>query len=129
MKLSPFIQHVALFVSVLIASPLIASSLTPEEEAAAARHKAVAQERAETYFQYEYQVGSNAVKVTSSRVTIEETLPVQGWSGRFRTTGKAFVEYFDSVSRIFNRVNRDFEITSEQKADTGTIKVVDLKVR
>jgi hypothetical protein len=98
------------------------------DAAEAERHKEVAKERAEDYFQFEYPLGSNAVRVTAVKFTVEETKWVEGWPGRYRTCGKAHVEFFDSATRTFGRVSRGLQIVTEEKSD-GVIKVQHLDLR
>lgn len=61
--------------------------------------------------------------MTDSDVAVEETKPVSGWSGRYRTKGKAYVEIYDSQGS-FRRAVRNFEVITEQKSD-DPIRVVD----
>jgi hypothetical protein len=100
----------------------------PEPRSESERHQNFATDRVEDHFRYEYQIGSGYIKVTDSKVSPDETLPVQGWSGRFRTSGKAHVEYFDSQTRTFGRLSREFEIVTEENQD-GNLKVMSLRVR
>jgi hypothetical protein len=102
--------------------------LSRESEAAeAARHKAIAEERMTDYFQYEYTMGTSSGKVTSAKASVIEILPVQGWPHRFRSSGKAYVEYFDPARRSFSRFTREFEVVTEEKS-SGAIKVESVKV-
>lgn len=92
-----------------------------------AEHRDVAAERAYDYFKFEYVVGSGSVKITDVKISITNTVWVEGWGGRFRTTGRAHLEYFDSVGRSFSRLSRDFEVITERK-DDGHINVENLRV-
>ena len=92
----------------------------------AERHKTVARERAEDYFQFEYPLGS--VRVTAVKFAVEETEWVQGWTGRYRTYGKAYLEFFDSQTRTFQRLMRKAEIVTEEK-ENHVIKVQHFLVR
>jgi hypothetical protein len=88
------------------------------------QHQAAARARAEKYFRYEHQMGSNSIIVQS--VGLELTVPVSvpGWTGRFRTEGKAYIEFFDSKGRSFQRATSTFEIMTEQKPGEA-LQVVD----
>lgn len=104
----------------------LSSLATDGISAEAARHKATVEERMTDYFQYEY-VAVNAGKVTSAKASVIEILPVQGWPHRFRSTGKAYVEYVDVARRTVGRVTREFEVVTEEKSG-GAIKVESLKI-
>lgn len=87
-------------------------------------HRAVAKAHALRYFQYEYRTGSNAITVTAADIFIDETEAVPGWN-QYRTTGKAYVEFYDSVGGgSFSRRSRKFEVLTEQKPGEE-IKVID----
>lgn len=88
------------------------------------RHASVALTRAEKYYRYEHRVGSNSISVVSSDVSLEDTVDVPGWEIRFRTTGKASLEIFDSRGRSYSRVTFRFEVFTEQNG-SGRIVVVD----
>jgi len=91
---------------------------------ARAEHRAVAKAYALRYFQYEYRTGSNAITVTDSDILIDETEAVPGWN-QYRTTGKAYVEFYDSVGGgSFSRRTRKFDVLTEQKPGEE-IKVID----
>lgn len=92
-----------------------------------AEHRDIAAERAYDYFKFEYVVGSGSVKITDVKISVTNTVWVEGWGGRFRTTGRAHLEYFDSVGRSFSRISRDFEVVTERKPD-GHINVENLRV-
>ena len=85
------------------------------KEASLAQHQAAARARATKYFRYEFQIGSNSISVTALDFELGPTAPVPGWTGRCRTEGKAFIEYFDSKGRSFQRTTSIFEVTTEQK--------------
>jgi hypothetical protein len=93
-------------------------------EASPTQHQFVARTRANRYYRYEHQVGSNSISVTALEFDLGTTLPVPGWPGRCRTEGKAFIEYFDSKGRSFQRTTSTFEVLTEQKPGEE-IKVVD----
>ena len=84
-------------------------------EAIIAAHRSAALSRAEKYFRYEYQPGSNSIKVTS--VDFESTRPraMPGWPGRYETTGKVYLEFYDSVGGTYSRRTGTFEAQTEQK--------------
>ncbi len=92
-------------------------------EALKAAHRAVALQRAEKFYRYEFPMGSSYVRVTAQ--DFEATVPreVPGWSGRFETTGKVFLEYFDSVGRSFKRTTSTFTVLTETKPDQGIVVV------
>ena len=92
--------------------------------ASLAQHQAAARARAEKYFRYEFQMGSNSISVTALEFELGVPSPVPGWSGRCRTDGKAFVEYFDSKGRSFQRTTSTFEIITEQPPNEP-LKVID----
>jgi hypothetical protein len=88
-------------------------------------HQEAAKAHARRYYKYEYRTGSNAISVTDSDIAIDETEPVPGWSNRYRTTGKIYLEIYDSVGGgSFRRGTSRFEILTEQKPGED-IKVVD----
>jgi hypothetical protein len=92
------------------------------------QHQFVARTRANRYYRYEHQIGSNSISVTALEFDLGTTLPVPGWPGRCRTEGKAFIEYFDSKGRSYQRTTSTFEILTEQKPGEE-IKVVDFTRR
>jgi hypothetical protein len=87
-------------------------------------HQDAARARAQRYFRYEHQMGSNSILVQS--VSVELTVPVSvpGWTGRFETKGSAFIEYYDSKGRSFQRATSTFEVTTEQKPGEA-LQVID----
>ncbi len=88
-------------------------------------HQEVARAHALRYFKYEYRTGSNAITVTDSDILVDETEPVPGWLNRYRTTGKIYLEIYDSVGGgSFSRRTSKFEILTEQKPGED-IKVID----
>jgi hypothetical protein len=77
------------------------------------------------YYKFEYRSGSNSIAVTDSDIAIEETEPVTGWSNRYRTRGKVYLEIYDSIGGgSFRRTTGKFDILTEQKPGEF-IKVVD----
>jgi hypothetical protein len=127
-KLSLFALALALapFTTEARASEAIAVT-TRGASAEAERHKTTVEERMTDYFQYEYVGGLNRGIVISAKASVIETLPVQGWPHRFRSSGKAYVEYYDAARRTSGRITREFEVVTEEK-DSGAIKVESLKV-
>lgn len=93
-----------------------------------AKHEGAARNRAARYYTFEHPVGSSSVKVTLLDVEIESTKPVPGWEGRFETQGKAFLEYYDSKGRSFQRATSAFEIVTEQKSGES-LQVVDVRIK
>ena len=87
-------------------------------------HKRTASSRAEKFYRYEMRLGSNSVSVTSIQFEITETREVPGWTGRFCTTGKAFIEYYDSKGLSYSRMTSEFEVLTERK-DGNRIEIVD----
>lgn len=77
------------------------------------------------YYKFEHRTGSNAISVTDSDITVEETEPVEGWSNRYRTIGKVYLEVYDSVGGgSFRRSTAKFEVLTEQKPGE-LIKIID----
>ena len=77
------------------------------------------------YYKFEYRTGSNSISVTDSDIAVDETEAVEGWSNRYRTTGKVYLEIYDSVGGgSFRRTTSKFEVLTEQKPGE-LIKVID----
>lgn len=91
-------------------------------------HAQVARTRADRYFRYEYRLGSNAVRVRSLDLDTYAPEEVSGWTGRYRTSGKAYIEYFDSAGWSYSRTSNGFEVVTEKKPN-GQIEVVDFSLR
>jgi hypothetical protein len=89
------------------------SDATAREDAAA--HRAVAIDRARTFFRYEFKAGSDAIRVDSVKIDAGPATPVAGWSGRYRTQGTAYLEIFDTKGWSATRAQSTFEIITEQK--------------
>lgn len=88
-------------------------------------HEAAAIVYVRRYFKFQYGSGSTAATVTDSDFDIEETKAVTGWTNRYTTKGKAYVEIYDSLGGgSFRRGSSKFEITTEQKPGEK-IKVID----
>jgi hypothetical protein len=88
------------------------------------RHKQAAVKRATMFFRYEFKVGSDASRVTALSFETDEPTAVDGWPGRYRTQGTAYVEYFDSKGWTYGRTTHDFEVITEKKPKEA-LKVVD----
>lgn len=82
--------------------------------AQSATHRTAALAHAERYFRFEFAAGSSSVRVTALDFDATDTRPVSGWPGRFRTEGKAYLEFFDSKGNSFGRDRRTFEVITEQ---------------
>ena len=109
------------------AAPKPAPTVTPAapEVDPVEAHMAVATAHVRRYFKYEYRSGSNSIAVTDSDIEVEETEPVPGWTNRYRTTGKVYLEIYDSVGGgSFRRRTSRFEVLTEQKPGER-IKVID----
>ena len=86
---------------------------------------AVASAHVRRYYKYEYRPASSSVAVTDSDIEVDETEPVTGWTNRYRTTGKIYLEVYDSVGGgSFRRRVTKFEVLTEQKPGER-IKVID----
>ncbi len=85
------------------------------DDGARARHRAAAVKRAERFFTYEFQAGSSAISVYDRDIEVEETEAIEGWPGRYRTKGRAYLQFYDSRGRSFSRTNSRFEVITEQK--------------
>ncbi len=88
------------------------------------KHKQAALARARNYYRYEFQAGSSAISVTAEDFETDQPEPVAGWLGRYRTTGRVFLEFFDSKGYSYSRTTDKFEIITEQKPREA-IKVLD----
>ncbi len=99
-----------------------------DEPPVVASHRQVAEERARRYFEFEYSAGSGAVSVTKLAIQTRPPEPVDGWPGRYRTRGRAWIEFFESKGRSFGRRDERFEVITEQKPDQS-VAVVDFTTR
>jgi hypothetical protein len=89
------------------------------------QHMAVASAHVRRYYKYEYRPASSSIAVTDSDIEVDETEPVTGWTNRYRTTGKIYLEVYDSVGGgSFRRRVTRFEVLTEQKPGER-IKVID----
>jgi hypothetical protein len=89
-----------------------------------ASHRKVAAERARRYYEFESWSGSSAISVTKLDIQTEPPGPIDGWPGRCRTRGTAYLEFFDSKGRSFSRSSGRFEVITELKPD-GSVTAVD----
>jgi hypothetical protein len=121
-KLVCLILAVSLFA--VVPAKIAASSNSTEGEQTVTQHKEAAEARARRYFRYEYRVGSNSVWVTSLEIETNEPKLVEGWPGRYRTQGRAFLEFYDSKGRSFTRTTAGFEVLTEQKSREA-VEVID----
>jgi hypothetical protein len=88
-------------------------------------HQKVAEKWVTNYYQFEFHAGSSSISVTVLNFDLDDPKPIDGWTGRYRTEGKAFLEYYDSKGRSFQRTTSCFEVITEQKNGVGKPKVVD----
>ncbi len=109
------------------AQPAAAATVGSDQQALAS-HRQVAEERARRYYEFEYQVGSNAVSVTKLDIQTQPPEAIDGWPGRYRTRGRALLEFFESKGRSFSRGASRFEVVTEQKTD-GSVVVIDITTR
>ena len=88
------------------------------------RHQFAARSRATRHYRYEYQAGSNSISVTALDFDFSPPEPIPGWDGRCRTEGKAYLEFYDSKGRSFQRATSTFEVVTEEKPGSP-VKVID----
>jgi hypothetical protein len=88
-------------------------------------HAEAAAKRAERFFRFEIPTGSNAISVYDVDIETLGTEPVTGWEGRYRTRGKAYIQYYDSKGNSYSRVTDGFEVITDQKRG-GAVTVSDL---
>lgn len=79
-----------------------------------AAHKQAAEARAARYYRFDYQAGSGSILVTALQIETDQPEEVQGWPGRYRTEGRAFMEFYDSKGGSFSRATSRFEVLTEQ---------------
>jgi hypothetical protein len=101
-----------------------AAAANADPDSVFARHKEAAQTRAQRYFRYEFRAGSDAISVTALDLEMDQPEAVEGWPGRYRIKGKAFMEFYDSKGGSFSRNTSSFEVITEQKPGQP-VKVVD----
>ncbi len=111
----------SLFVAVLFAFVAPATVLAQSEVAA---HRAVAIERADSFYRFEFKIGSEAIRVESVKIETKAPEPVAGWSGRYRTRGTVHLLVFDTKGWSSNRATSTFEVVTERKSD-GSIEAID----
>jgi hypothetical protein len=80
-----------------------------------ARHKQVAEARAARYYRFEYKAGSDSIMVTGLQIETDQPELIEGWPERYRTQGRAFLEFYDSKGGSFSRATSRFEVLTEQK--------------
>ena len=111
--------------------PLHEAKRVQAEARAKAAEEAIRKEKAKqtmrtharNYFGYEYKTGSGAIIMTSPAIEIDEAEWMNNWD-RYRVTGKAFYDFYDSKGSSFSRGSRLFEGRVEVKPE-GSMKVVD----
>jgi hypothetical protein len=91
-----------------------AAPATPRA-APVSRHREAAANRARRFFTYEFQAGSSSISVYECEIETEESEAIAGWDGRFRTQGRAYLQFYDSRGRSFSRTTSRFEVITEQK--------------
>jgi hypothetical protein len=109
-------------------APVAQASDSADHERQLARHREVAEDRARRYFEFEYRAGSNAISVTKLDIQTKPPEAVDGWPGRYRTKGRAYLEFFESKGRSFSRGASSFEVITEQKPDQS-VAVVDFTAK
>lgn len=95
-----------------------------DSERLIAWHKEAAAAHARRYFQYEFKAGSDAIVVTELDLEMNQPQMVDGWPGRYRTTGRALLTFYESKGRSFSRSACAFEVLTEGKAGEP-LKIVD----
>ena len=78
-------------------------------------HQVAAKARAEQYYRHEFRLGSQPIYLRQLTLAYEAPQPITGWSGRYRTEGKAFIEYHDGRSQNSQQTSSAFEVITEQK--------------
>ena len=106
------------------AVPVIDTPSATGSDPVLANHKGAAEERAQRYYRYEYQAGSDAISVTALDIETDQPEAITGWLGRYRTKGKAYLEFYDSKGGSFSRTTNSFEVITEEKPGKP-IEVVD----
>ena len=102
------------------ASPAVAPSADPVKD-----HEAVAAAHVRRYYKFVHRSGANSISVTETDLDIDDTEAVTGWTNRYRTTGKVYLEIYDSIGGgSFRRGSGKFEVLTEQKPGER-IKVID----
>ncbi|HEX2101284.1 MAG TPA: hypothetical protein VHF69_11495 [Candidatus Synoicihabitans sp.] len=88
-----------------------------------AQHAAAARDRANRYYRFEPRVGSGSISVTALNIQLDSTTPIPGWTGRYRSQGRADLEYWDSKGRSVQRRSSTFEVETQEK--DGSVIVAD----
>jgi hypothetical protein len=109
---------------IYVAQPTVPRRVEPPREASPIRHQFAARARATRHYRYEYQAGSNSISVTALDFEFSAPEPIPGWAGRCRTEGKAYLEFYDSKGRSFQRATSTFEVVTEQRPGEE-LKVID----
>jgi len=99
------------------------ASAAPSDTQTVLAHRTVAIDRVKTYYRYEFIAGSAAMRVDSVKIDAETTKPVPGWTGRYRTLGKAYLELFDTKGWSATRATSSFEVITEQKPDEPPVVI------
>lgn len=111
-------------------APAVAPAPAPPaaDQPQLAAHKKAAEARATRYYRFEYKAGSDSIAVTALQLETDPPVAVEGWPGRYRIQGRAFMEFYDSVGRSFSRATSRFEVLTEQ-APGKPVSVVDFTVK
>ena len=56
-----------------------------------------------------------SVSITALDIDADQPEAIMGWPGRYRTKGKAYLEFYDSRGNSFSRTTSSFEVITEQK--------------
>jgi hypothetical protein len=84
--------------------------------------------RADRFFRYEYQGGSNYIYVLETSTEFTDISPRPGWPGEYSATGKGYIQFYDSSPHgHFKRESREFAATV--KVTNGTAKVLEFRQR
>lgn len=87
------------------------------DSAAATEHRTAALARAERFYRYELEPGWSTIVLNAVDFESRDPQPVTGRPGRFRTEGKAYLEFYDNWSRNFQRRTSRFAVITEKRAD------------
>ncbi len=90
-------------------------------------HVAAARARAQRFFSYEYRLGASNAIVTQRSIELTQTEQVPGWTGRYRSKGKAYLSFYNSAGGSFQRTAVNFEVETEERPGQG-VSVVRLDV-
>lgn len=89
-----------------------------------AAHKIAATDRARTFYHTEFKSGSVGTSVVVNFLGLDEPEEITGWEGRYRTQGRAELEYRDRNYRSTGKVNSTFEVITESKSGAA-VTVID----